>query len=201
MQHIAKRLITVLQNTPFLVHVMRGRYQIMGRCASMAVFIHVTYPDLDPDKKRESGREKSFHEHVQPCWMGDSMSMSKQPVHLPIEDTLRMIWFCYNTKFPYTPARVYSGLVFNTSITHYSHPAKQFHYVVGEHPVKYHTCSRDDKSLAVDRRHLPVPSNSQAPLAWPSFHGPWYTLLTKYSNVYSLCTAYIFISYMATTFP
>ena len=24
-----------------------------------------------------------------------------------------MIWFCYNTHFPLTPARVYSGLVFN----------------------------------------------------------------------------------------
>ena len=26
---------------------------------------------------------------------------------------LKMIWFCYNTHFPYTPARVYSGLVFS----------------------------------------------------------------------------------------
>ena len=29
---------------------------------------------------------------------------------------LKMIWFCYNTHFPLTPARVYSGLVFNRLI-------------------------------------------------------------------------------------
>ena len=28
---------------------------------------------------------------------------------------LKTIWFCFNTHFPYTPARVYSGLVFNGS--------------------------------------------------------------------------------------
>ena len=46
---------------------------------------------------------------------GGAVSPDSKPSYNPFDsiNPLKTIWFCYNTHFPLTPARVYSGLVFS----------------------------------------------------------------------------------------